>query len=101
MVLFNKELRDMMDLKVFVDTDSGKRLIHSIERNTTNRGRTVSMVLDRYRKVLKPPTKRFIEPTSAMRTLSCLRVENRQGIEILCRYIRGLVKNLQKWRKTL
>lgn len=63
MVLFNKELRDMMDPGVFVDTDSDERLIRNIERDTTNRGRTVSMVLDRYRKVLKPTHEQFIEPT--------------------------------------
>lgn len=66
MVLFNKELRDMMDLKVFVDTDSDERLIRNIERDTTNRGRTVSMVLDRYRKVLKPTHEQFYRTDKAL-----------------------------------
>ena len=101
MVLFNKELRDMMDLKVFVDTDSDERLIRNIERDTTNRGRTVSMVLDRYRKVLKPTHEQFIEPTKRYADIIVPQGgENRRGIEILCRYIEGLVpKNLQNGEK--
>ena len=101
MVLFNKELRDMMDLKVFVDTDSDERLIRNIERDTTNRGRTVSMVLDRYRKVLKPTHEQFIEPTKRYADIIVPQGgENRRGIEILCRYIEGLVpKNLQDGEK--
>ena len=54
MTLLNKTLRDMMDLKVFVDCDSDERLIRNIQRDTIDRGRTVSMVVDRYLKVLKP-----------------------------------------------
>ena len=101
MVLFNKELRDLMDLKVFVDTDSDERLIRNIERDTTNRGRTVSLVLDRYRKVLKPTHEQFIEPTKRYADIIVPQGgENRRGIEILCRYIEGLVpKNLQNGEK--
>ena len=50
MTLINKRLRDMMDLKIFVDTDSDERLIRNIQRDTIDRGRTVSMVVDRYLK---------------------------------------------------
>ena len=54
MTLHYKKLRDMMDLKIFVDTDSDVRLIRNIRRDVVERGRTVDMVLDRYEKVLKP-----------------------------------------------
>ena len=63
MTLINKKLRDIMDLKIFVDTDSDERLIRNIQRDTIDRGRTVSMVVDRYLKVLKPMHEQFIEPT--------------------------------------
>ena len=56
MTLLNKKLRDMMDLKIFVDTDSDERLIRNIQRDVLERGRTVEMVIDRYLKVLKPST---------------------------------------------
>ena len=47
MTLINKRLRDMMDLKIFVDCDSDERLIRNIQRDIVERGRTVSMVVDR------------------------------------------------------
>ena len=62
MTLVNKELRDMMDIRIFVDTDSDERLIRNIQRDVVERGRTVDMVIDRYLKVLKPMHEQFIEP---------------------------------------
>ena len=63
MTLHYKKLRDMMDLKIFVDTDNDVRLIRNIRRDVVERGRTVDMVLDRYEKVLKPMHEQFVEPT--------------------------------------
>ena len=92
MTLLNKTLRDMMDLKVFVDCDSDERLIRNIQRDTIDRGRTVSMVVDRYLKVLKPMHEQFIEPTKRYADLIIPQGgENVKGIGILCKYIEGLV----------
>ena len=68
MTLLNKRLRDIMDLKVFVDADPDERLIRNIQRDTIDRGRTVSMVVERYLEVLKPMHEQFIEPTNVMPT---------------------------------
>ena len=62
MALLDKRLRDMMDIKIFVDTDADERLIRNITRDIIERGRNVEMVVDRYRKVLKPMHEQFIEP---------------------------------------
>lgn len=92
MTLLNKRLRDMMDLKIFVDCDSDERLIRNIQRDTIDRGRTVSMVVDRYLKVLKPMHEQFIEPTKRYADLIIPQGgENVKGIGILCKYIEGLV----------
>lgn len=89
--LINKKLRDVMDLKIFVDCDSDERLIRNIERDTIDRGRTVSMVVDRYLKVLKPMHEQFIEPTKRFADLIIPQGgENAKGIGILCKYIQGL-----------
>ena len=91
MTLLNKKLRDMMDLKIFVDTDPDERLIRNIQRDTIDRGRTVSMVVDRYLKVLKPVHEQFIEPTKRYADLIIPQGgENQKGIGILCTYIKGL-----------
>ena len=92
MTLHYKRLRDMMDLKIFVDTDSDERLIRNIRRDVVERGRTVDMVLDRYLNVLKPMHDQFIEPTKKYADLIIPQGgENLKGIGILCRYIEGLV----------
>ena len=92
MTLINKKLRDMMDLKLFVDTDSDERLIRNIQRDVVERGRTVDMVINRYLDVLKPMHEQFIEPTKKYADLIIPQGgENLKGIGILCRYIEGLV----------
>ena len=92
MTLINKKLRDIMDLKIFVDTDSDERLIRNIQRDVVERGRTVDDVLDRYLNVLKPMHEQFIEPTKKYADLIIPQGgENLKGIGILCKYIEGLV----------
>ncbi|MBP5257787.1 MAG: uridine kinase [Prevotella sp.] len=92
MTLLNKKLRDIMDLKIFVDTDPDERLIRNIQRDIVERGRTVDMVVDRYLEVLKPMHEQFIEPTKRYADLIIPQGgENKRGISILCKYIEGLV----------
>ena len=92
MTLINKKLRDLMDLKILVDTDSDERLIRNITRDVVERGRTVDMVLERYLNVLKPMHEQFIEPTKKYADLIIPQGgENLKGIGILCKYIEGLV----------
>ncbi|CUP89877.1 Uridine kinase [Segatella copri] len=93
MTLVDKKLRDLMDLKVFVDTDADERLIRNIQRDTIDRGRTVSMVVDRYLKVLKPMHEQFIEPTKRYADIIIPQGgENLKGIGILCKYVEGLIE---------
>lgn len=62
LVLTDPVLRDMMDVKVFVDADADDRLIRVIARDCIERGRTPQMVIDRYENVLKPMHNRYIAP---------------------------------------
>lgn len=92
MTLINKRLRDMMDLKIFVDCDSDERLIRNIQRDIVERGRTVSMVVDRYLEVLKPMHEQFIEPTKRFADVIIPQGgENVKGIGMLTNYIMTLV----------
>ncbi len=61
--LANKELRDLMDIKVYVDCDSDLRLSRVIRRDINERGRNINQVLDRYEKTVRPSHLQFIEPT--------------------------------------
>lgn len=62
MALIDTDLREQMDLKVFVDADGDDRLIRVIKRDIIERGRTVESVMERYIRVLKPMHEQFIEP---------------------------------------
>ena len=93
MTLVDRRLRDMMDLKIFVDTDSDERLIRNILRDVKERGRTVDMVLNRYLDVLKPMHEQFIEPSKKYADIIIPQGgENKKGIAILCDYIHGIAK---------
>jgi uridine kinase len=63
LVLNNPELRDMLDIKIFVETDSDERLIRRLKRDISERGRDLDEVLSRYQATLKPMHLQFIEPT--------------------------------------
>ncbi len=91
MVLHEKRLRDMMDLKIYVDCDSDERLIRNIKRDTIDRGRTVTMVMDRYQQVLKPMHEQFIAPTKRYADLIIPEGGNNvKGIKILIEYVETL-----------
>ena len=88
MTLLNKKLRDMMDLKIFVDADSDERLIRNIQRDIVERGRDVKAVVDRYLDVLKPMHEQFIEPTKRYADIIIPQGgENKKGIEMVFKYI--------------
>ena len=92
MALHYKKLRDMMDLKIFVDTDSDVRLMRNIRRDVVERGRTVDMVLEHYETAVKPMHEQFIEPTKKFADLIIPSGgDNRTGIHILKTYIEGIV----------
>lgn len=63
LVLCDPVLRDMMDIKCFVDADADERLIRVISRDCVERGRTPQMVIERYERVLKPMHCQYIEPS--------------------------------------
>ena len=63
LVLEDERLRDLMDIKLFVDTDSDLRIIRRIQRDIKERGRTADSVIDQYLTAVRPMHNMFIEPT--------------------------------------
>jgi uridine kinase len=63
LILSDPGLRALMDVKVFVDTDDDIRFIRRLQRDTTERGRTVEMVIDQYLGTVKPMHLEFVEPS--------------------------------------
>lgn len=62
LIFTNKELRNLLDIKVFVHADSDERLIRRLKRDIQERGRDMDEVLQRYQTTLKPMHDQFIEP---------------------------------------
>ena len=88
MALYRKELRDMMDRRIYVDADSDERLIRVINRDVVERGRTASIVMERYLHTLKPMHREFIEPTKEYADIIIPQGgENEKAIGILRSYL--------------
>ena len=63
LIFENKELRDLMDIKVYVDTDADIRLARRILRDVCERGRTMQSVISQYTTTVKPMHEEFVEPS--------------------------------------
>lgn len=63
LIFENKELRDLMDIKVFVDTDADVRILRRILRDVKERGRSLESVVDQYLQTVKPMHEQFVEPS--------------------------------------
>jgi uridine kinase len=62
MIFENAELRDLMDIRIFVDTDADERLIRRIIRDVNERGRSLESVINQYSNTVKPMHELFVEP---------------------------------------
>ena len=63
LVLWDRDLRERFDLKIFVDTAADVRLIRRLRRDIAERGRTAESIIDQYLATVKPAHERFIEPS--------------------------------------
>lgn len=93
LVLTDPVLRNMLDVKVFVDADADDRLIRVISRDCVERGRTPQAVIDRYQEVLKPMHSMYIEPTKRYADLIVPQGgANTVAINLLVDYIEARLK---------
>ncbi len=99
LVLTNTELRNCLDLKVFVDADADDRLIRVITRDVAERGRTANEVMARYKTTVKPMHLEFIEPSKRYADIIVPGGgENLVAIDLLVQYIK---RNLGKLTSAL
>lgn len=63
LIFENQELRDLMDIKIFVDTDADIRLCRRIKRDVNKRGRSLESVLLQYQQTVKPMHEQYVEPS--------------------------------------
>ncbi len=96
LIFTNKALRDLFDLKIFVYADADDRLSRVIKRDIVERGRSVSTVLDRYEKTVKPMHLDFIEPTMRYADLIIPQGgNNHKAIELMSKFIEQRISKPQ------
>ena len=84
LILVEPDLRDLLDIKAFVDTDADIRFIRRLQRDTTERGRSVSSVVEQYLGTVRPMHLDFVEPSKRYADIIIPRGgHNRVAIEML------------------
>ena len=92
LVLHYKALRDLMDLKIFVDAPGDQRLMRRMKRDIAERGRDLDEVMQRYSETLKPMHEAFIEPSKAHADIVVLSHQNNpQAVSLLQTYIKSQI----------
>eukprot|EP01120_Amphizonella_sp_Union-15-10_P010370 TRINITY_DN4138_c0_g1_i1.p1 TRINITY_DN4138_c0_g1~~TRINITY_DN4138_c0_g1_i1.p1 ORF type:complete len:365 (-),score=62.39 TRINITY_DN4138_c0_g1_i1:4-1098(-) len=93
LVFFLRELRDVMDIKIFVDTEPDIRLARRLRRDISERGRDISGVLLQYSQFVKPAFEDYILPTKKYADIIVPRgVENVVAINLICTLIKDRLK---------
>jgi uridine kinase len=91
LIYTDAELRRLMDIKVFVDTDDDTRFIRRLQRDIKERGRTVQSVIDQYLSSVKPMHLEFVEPSKRYADIIIPQGgHNAVAIDMLLTLIRGL-----------
>lgn len=102
LVLTDPVLRNMLDVKVFVDADADDRLIRVISRDCIERGRTPQAVIDRYEDVLKPMHSMYIEPSKRFADLIVPQGgANKVAINLLVDYIDARLEKARRLKQTI
>lgn len=92
--LENQELRDLMDVKIFVDTDADLRILRRMMRDIEERGRTMESVIEQYLTVVRPMHNQFIEPTKKYADIIIPEGgSNEVAIDIMTTKIQSLIRN--------
>lgn len=95
----NKELLKLLDMKVFVDTDSDIRLIRRLKRDISQRGRDISGIIKQYNKFVKPAFEQYIEPTVQLADIVVPRGgDNFVALDLIVQHVHSqLEKMKQRW----
>ncbi len=90
LIFSEPELRELMDVKIFVDTDDDVRLLRRLQRDIEERGRTVDSVLKQYEKFVRPMHLEFVEPSKRYADVIIPRGgKNKVALEMVLALIRG------------
>ena len=93
MIFTNKAVRDLIDLKIFVDTPDDIRFIRRLIRDIKERGRTLDSVVQQYMDVVRPGHYEFIEPTKAFADIIIPEGgANERALNVLVTFINSVIE---------
>jgi uridine kinase len=99
MILVEPEIRKMLDIKLFVDTDADVRIVRRLQRDIKERGRTIDSVIHQYLNVVRPMHMQFVEPTKRYADLIIPEGGyNKVAIDIMVVKVNEIVNNKKKLR---
>jgi uridine kinase len=94
MIFTDRRIRDLLDLKIYVDTPDDIRFIRRLERDIKERGRTVDSVIEQYLAVVRPGHYEFIEPTKAFADIIIPEGGNNENaLQVLISFINGILRS--------
>ena len=94
LIFENKELCELMDMRIFVDTDADLRIIRRIKRDVLERARSLESVMDQYMNTVKPMHEQYVEPSK--RNANIIVPENaynQPAMEMIQNHIKSFLKN--------
>ncbi|MDR3369476.1 uridine kinase [Rhodoferax sp.] len=94
--LFDSKLREMMSLKIFVDTAADVRFIRRLERDISERGRSTESVIKQYLDTVRPMHKQFIEPTKRHADVIFPHGANKPAVDIITTKVMTLIRDLDR-----
>jgi len=94
LIFVDKPLRDLMDIKIFVDTDADERLLRRIRRDIRDRGRSLESVMHQYINTVKPMHLEFVEPSKQWADVIIPRgSDNKVAVDMVVTKIRSLLQS--------
>ncbi|MHB1050050.1 MAG: uridine kinase [Bacteroidota bacterium] len=96
LIFASKELRDVFDIKIFIDTDADERLLRRLKRDIVERGRSIESVMNQYITTVKPMHLEFVEPSKRYADIIIPRgSENNVGIDMVVVKIEAMLRSLK------
>lgn len=92
LTLYYQQLRDLMDIKIFVDADADERILRRVMRDTKERGRSIENIVDQYLSTVKPMHYLYVEPTRSYADIVVNSGMNDVAFEIMKTHIRDLLQ---------
>lgn len=96
LILWEERLRELMDLKIYVETDADERILRRIRRDVIERGRTIDNVSEQYLTTVKPMHNRYVEPSKKDADVIINGGRNQAAFDLVCARIEQVLRERER-----